>query len=218
MGSLLLIRHGRAEGNGQHRFLGWLDAPLDGAGRAQAERLALRLQGAGITRIVTSDLARAAATAAPLSARLGLEPQPEQGLREIANGEWTGLTPTEIAAGWPELFGEYAAGADVLRPGGEQWAMVRERVVATLERLSADTEGVTAVFTHAGPVLLGAAWALGLSLPGNIFRGQLAAPENTSVTTVAIPGPTLLGYNDVGHLDGLPRLDVPYAPAPAPGR
>lgn len=213
MGRLLLIRHGRAEGNGQHRFLGWLDAPLDPAGREQARLLAARLAGSGVTRIVTSDLARAAATAAPLAGLLGIDPEPDPALREIANGEWTGLTPDEIRAGWPELFAEYVGGTDVLRPGGERWAMVGERVVGALRRLAEGDAGVTAVFTHAGPVLLGAAWALGLTLPGNVFRGPLAAPENTSVTTIAVPGPTLLGYNDVGHLAGLPRLDVPYAPA-----
>ncbi len=210
MAELVLVRHGRADGNSLHRFLGWGNVYLDEAGRRQAAAAADRLAHADIDVIVTSDLARAVETATVLGDRLGVPVEHEARLREIDNGEWTLRLPTEIATGWPDLWEAYTGGADVLRPGGERWADVGTRVVAALTELLARPERV-AVVTHGGPVLIGAAWVLGIVLPGNIFQGPLALPANASVSTIA-PGPRLAGYNDIGHLHRLPGVEIPYTP------
>lgn len=207
---LVMIRHGRADGNSEHRFIGQSDVALDDEGRRQAAAVAARLAEVGVERIVSSDLRRTVDTAAPLARLLGLEVEAEPGLREISNGEWTGLLPEEIGAEWPELWTSYTEGTDVARPGGETWANVRDRVVPVLERLAA-TGVTTAVFSHGGPIVVAAAWASGVSLPGNVFRGPVAAPANCGITTI-VEGPRLLGYNDVGHLSALAGLDVPFAP------
>ena len=62
MSRLFLIRHGETEGNAL-RILQHPDIPLSSRGIAQAERLARRLAREGITRIVSSDYARAMTTA-----------------------------------------------------------------------------------------------------------------------------------------------------------
>ncbi len=210
MADLFLVRHGRADGNTLHRFLGWADVHLDEAGRREAAAAADRLAETDVGAVVTSDLARTVETASVIADRLGVPVEPEVRLREIDNGEWTLLLPTEIAAGWPNLWEAYTNGVDVPRPGGERWADVAVRVVAALGELLARPERV-AVVTHGGPVLIGAAWALGIGLPGNIFRGPLALPANGSMTTI-VPGPRLAGYNDIGHLHRLPGVEIPYAP------
>lgn len=66
--TIYLARHGETEGEGPGR---WLSA----AGRSRAEALAARLADAGIERIYTTDLPRTRETAAPIAARLGLEPE-----------------------------------------------------------------------------------------------------------------------------------------------
>lgn len=210
MADLFLVRHGRADGNTLHRFLGWADVRLDEAGRREAAAAAERLAETEVGAVVTSDLPRTAETASVIADRLGVPVEPDLRLREIDNGEWTLLLPTEIAAGWPDLWEAYTSGADVLRPGGERWAEVAVRVVAALGELLARPER-SVVVTHGGPVIIGAAWALGIGLPGNVFRGPLALPANASITTIA-PGPRLAGYNDVGHLTRLPGVEIPYAP------
>ncbi len=43
MTKLLVIRHGHAEGNAEHRFIGQTDVPLDDVGHSQAQALAERL-------------------------------------------------------------------------------------------------------------------------------------------------------------------------------
>jgi probable phosphoglycerate mutase len=206
---LSVIRHGQAEGNTSHRLIGWADVPLDEVGRNQADIVGRRLVSAGVERIVSSDIARARQTAAPLAEMLGLEVELDPRLREIDNGDWTGLLPAEIEARWPELWHAYVGGEDVDRPGGERWCDVRQRIRQCMEELTTDSR-FTAVFTHGGPIMLAAEWALDIVLPGNIFRGVLAAPANTSITSV--DEGKLVTYADAGHLGAISRIDVPYAP------
>lgn len=208
---LAIVRHGQAEGNTSHRFIGWLDVPLDEVGFLQARAVGERLAASGVERVISSDILRARQTAEPLAALLGVQVEVDERIREIGNGEWTGLLPADIARAWPEMWEMYITGSDVPRPGGERWADVRTRVRAALDDLSADSTP-TAVFTHGGPVILAAEWALGLTLPGNIFRGPLAVPANTSITT--LDGGKLVGYADAGHLGTLTHLEIPYEPVP----
>jgi probable phosphoglycerate mutase len=217
MTKLLVIRHGHAEGNAEHRFIGQTDVPLDDLGHRQAQALAGRLQATPIDRIVSSDLSRAIDTITPLAEAIGVSIERDARLREISNGEWSGLLPDEISARWPELWAAYRTGEDVLRPGGEQWATVRDRVVAAA-RDHAASGGVIVLCTHGGAALNLALWAAGLPPGGNIFMGRLGALGNTSITTIEVMAESgddarLVGFNDVGHLAGAtPDLRRPFDP------
>jgi broad specificity phosphatase PhoE len=217
MTKLLVIRHGHARGNAEHRFIGQTDVPLDDLGHLQARALAGRLQSTPIDRIVSSDLSRAIDTITPLAQALDLPIERDPRLREISNGEWSGLLPEEISTGWPDLWAAYRAGEDVLRPGGEQWASVRDRVVAAA-REHAASGGVVVLCTHGGAGLNLALWAAGFPPGGNIFMAKLGALGNTSITTIEIRTESreevrLAGFNDVGHLAGAtPDLRLPFDP------
>ena len=186
MGSVILVRHGEAEGNRHHRLIGW-SIP---AAIMYANSLVV--------------------TAAPLSETLGMAPVLDPRFREIDNGDWTGLTPEEVSSGWTELWQRYLDGHDVDRPGGERWADVRARVIDGLGELLA-CDGVTVVFSHGGPLVIAAAWASGIEIVGNVFKGPIASADNASLCTI-VEGPRLLGYNDVGHLWPIASVDIPYAP------
>ncbi len=105
--TLLLVRHGEAEGNKERRFIGQSDVPLSGLGRRQALAIADRLTEVPISRIVSSDLQRARDTVSPLAEMLQLAVDTNKGLREIENGEWSGLLASEIEQLWPEMWDEY---------------------------------------------------------------------------------------------------------------
>lgn len=210
MGTLIIVRHGEAEGNSSHRLIGWADVGLTERGRAQSERVADRLRGAPVQRIVSSDLRRATETAAPLVEVTGLALEREPRLREIDNGDWTDLSPDEISSRWSDMWASYVDGVDVDRPNGERWADVGERVIEAISELLAG-DGLTIVFTHGGPLLLSAYWATGRAVRGNIFRGPIAPALNASICTL-VEGPRMLGYNDIGHLTAVANVDVPYAP------
>lgn len=200
----LLVRHGEAEGNREHRFIGQMDVPLSTLGRRQAEVVSDRLAAAGVTRILTSDLRRASDTLEPLAAT-GVPARVDPRLREIDNGEWGGLLPDEIAAQWPDLWQRYRGGEDVPRPGGEQWIAVQRRAVAAiLADLEDAADGdLVAVASHGGPTMGILMWALGFTLEGSIFRGPIAPIRNASVSTVLMPSRRIGGLNDVGHLGPL---------------
>ena len=208
MGTVILVRHGEAEGNSHHRLIGWSDVALTERGQEQARLVAERLGGIDVKRVVASDLQRTLQTAQPIAAALGHAIETDTRLREIDNGDWTGLEPQQIEKDWPGIWHRYTHGEDVDRPNGERWSDVRNRVIeSVIDHLQLD--GMTVLVSHGGPLLITAAWASGVPLPGNIFRGSFGPADNTSLCTVT-DGPRLIGYNDVGHLDGLARIDVPY--------
>jgi broad specificity phosphatase PhoE len=153
---ILLIRHGESTWNAAGRWQGWGNPPLSAHGRAQARALAERLTGSGVVRLLSSDLARAAETAAILGGALGLETEPDPRLRERDLGRWSGLTEAEIVAAFPDELARFRARDPAVRPGGgESRAAFLARVLPGLEALAeAAAAGPLAVVTHLGVMRL----------------------------------------------------------------
>lgn len=155
MRPLLVIRHAQSEMNAEGRWQGQVDSPLSAGGRAQAAALAHSLGESEhvtrIVRLVTSDLKRAAETAAIVGAALGIEPEPCAELRETDVGSWSGLLHGEIEEHHADNLALWRSGDEHVRPGGgESRTMVRERASTALVRLRSDGEGAIAVVTHLG--------------------------------------------------------------------
>ena len=154
----MLWRHGQTMWNVERRFQGQTDIPLDETGEAQAEYAARRLATLRPDAIFSSDLIRAASTAAPL-ARLALVPVTlDKELRERFGGDWEGLNDEEINARYP------AERATWNPPNGEPTAAVADRVCRALTRIAAMlADGQLAVVvSHGAALRLGAAVLLGL--------------------------------------------------------
>jgi probable phosphoglycerate mutase len=149
---LLVWRHGRTAWNAAGRFQGQLDPPLDAVGHAQAERAAPYLRAAGLsatdTVVVSSDLVRAAATAAALTDLLGVPLRTDARLREHGMGSWEGLTRDEVAERYPDQYADWMAGRPVRGRGGEEPEQVGDRAVAALTELPSVAAAV--VVTHGG--------------------------------------------------------------------
>jgi glucosyl-3-phosphoglycerate phosphatase len=151
MQRLVLWRHGRTEWNATGRFQGQLDPPLDAQGRSQANRVAPELAAelpVGQTAVVSSDLRRAAETAASLTAVLGVPLRVDPRLREHGMGSWEGLTRDEVADRYPEQYADWVAGRPVRGRGGEDAADVANRALAALAELP--PQPVAVVVTHGG--------------------------------------------------------------------
>ncbi len=131
----MLWRHGQTVWNAERRFQGQSDIPLDETGRAQADRAARLLAGLRPDLIVSSDLSRAASTAAALARLTGLEVTLDKDLRERHGGCWEGLTDTEIRARYP------AEHASWNPPDGEPSVVVADRVAGALHRVAAALAG-----------------------------------------------------------------------------
>jgi probable phosphoglycerate mutase len=161
---VLLLRHGRTEWNASGRFQGQLDSPLDVIGRAQAKAAAIPVASMAPDAIVTSDLSRAADTAAAVAAEAGVEPTVDERLREIFLGSWQGLTRAEAREQFPDEYARWQAGEDARRGDGETYAEVGARALACvedwLERLG-DGSLLVAV-THGGTARATIGTALGM--------------------------------------------------------
>jgi glucosyl-3-phosphoglycerate phosphatase len=155
---LVLWRHGQTQWNVEGRFQGQSDIPLDTVGKAQAERAARLLAALRPDVIVSSDLGRALATAAPLARLTGLTVTTDKDLRERHGGVWEGLTDAEIRARYPSEHAQW------LPPDGESSAAVAERAGAALERIgeSLPPGSLAVVVSHGAAIRLGAARLLGL--------------------------------------------------------
>ncbi|MCY7365296.1 MAG: histidine phosphatase family protein, partial [Frankiaceae bacterium] len=115
------MRHGRTASNAEGRIQGHLDTPLDDLGHRQAAAAAPWLAALEPTVLLTSDLSRAADTAAPLGRALGLAPVVDARLRELHLGAWQGLTGQEARERFPDEHAAWRAGDDVPRGGGETY-------------------------------------------------------------------------------------------------
>ena len=142
--SLLMIRHGETAFN-RDRVMQPADTPLSDRGEEQALRLAQRLSKEGITRILASDLPRAAMTAQALSDEIGVGIEFEPLLRERNFGRLRGQHFTDLEAQDIDPFAENYEPEE-----GETWQEFDQRVThAWLNIQSAlPPDGILAVVTH----------------------------------------------------------------------
>ena len=133
--------------------------------------------------LLTSDLARAARTAAPLGEALGLEPVVDARLRELDLGSWQGLTHEQAAARFPAEHAAWRAGRDLPRGGGETYRQAGERAVACLGEhlVEVPAGGTLLAVTHGGTAR--ATLGLLLELPDTSW-GRLAPLGNTCWSVV----------------------------------
>lgn len=151
---LLLIRHAESTWNAAGRWQGHADLPLSARGRIQAEALGSELEEQGIDVLLSSDLLRAAQTAAILGKAFGLEPILDARLRELDIGRWAGLTRAEIAERDPEALARFEIGdPDARAGGGESRRELRSRVRAFAHQLCWQHAGrLVAVVAHMGAI------------------------------------------------------------------
>jgi probable phosphoglycerate mutase len=151
MRRVLVWRHGETGHNASGLYQGQLDVHLSDRGREQAATAAAVLARRGVTRLLSSDLARAADTADALAARTGLRVEHDPRLREIHVGRWQGLSHPEVVARYPDVVAALDRGEDAVRgEHGERVADVQVRVRAVFEDLVArlDPDGTAVVATH----------------------------------------------------------------------
>ena len=144
---LVLLRHGRTAWNLEERAQGRLDVPLDETGHAEAAAAAPYLAAFGAARLWSSDLRRAADTAAYIAEATGLEVVHDERLREKDQGARSGLTREEFAEKYPAEHAAWQAGLETPAvPGNETVAEMTARVVPALrdclEALAPEETGI----------------------------------------------------------------------------
>ncbi len=194
--TLLFVRHGQSEGNVQRIMQGWLDMDLTLVGREQAAAVALRLAGAGASRLYASPLKRARATAEAIALQTGLALEELPELREYGYGEAQGLPWRTAVERWGLTERAWGTG---LIPGEEGGEAFRRRVSECFDGLmSRHAEDTAIVVSHGG--VLGALAAHVLGLAWDEFVP--VATVNCAISTFEWDRgvPVLTALNDDCHL------------------
>jgi broad specificity phosphatase PhoE len=221
---IILVRHGRTEANAGGLLLGRLDPPLDELGTRQAAAvgaaLAPRLAGSGApVRIISSPLARTRATAAAIAASLTtsqpagdpvitpavgrvvdpvVEPAVEVDERwiELDYGEYDGMPLGEVPA---SVWSSWRADPGYAPPGGESLLDLAARVRSSLGELVDEArERDIVVVSHVSPIKAAVAWTLGVG--EEVTWRMFLAPASITQVAIGPVGPSLHGFNAVGHL------------------
>lgn len=164
-------------------MIGWTDAAADlsdtGALSRRAASLPKNVSNGG-AMLVTSDLARARATAAALD--LG-EGRVEPGLREVHFGAWEGQRFDQIPAAALPALTRFLDG-DGPAPGGESFGDVVDRVAKTCAEIAqrAQQQAMTDIIAVAHAGAIRAALAIALDLAPK--RAQSFAIDPLSLTRI----------------------------------
>ena len=144
---IVLTRHATTDWNVASRIQGLTDIPLNATGRTEATAIAPAVAAHRVTRIVSSDLARARETGAIIAAAIGVPHAIHPGLRECGFGSLEGLTPAQVAERYPTVT-TFRQALDSPRSelraydfrswGGEDAAAVLSRHLALFDALRRD--------------------------------------------------------------------------------
>lgn len=203
---LYLIRHGQTDWNTAGRIQGSTDIPLNETGRQQAECLAKGMEKRPIVRIFSSELVRAADTAAAVGHNQHVEVELLKGLEEVRFGCWEGKTWKEVQEEFPEAFSLWCLNpVEVVPPGGEAKREIQLRCKMAADYMMAQAsqlKGDVAVISH-GAML---AYLLKYLMRDHPMDDEVIV-NNVSITTVDYNPLTedcvLLEVNDTKHLNEL---------------
>jgi 2,3-bisphosphoglycerate-dependent phosphoglycerate mutase len=215
---LLLVRHGESApmvpGRPFPLVDGHGDPELAPEGRVQAEQVGARLANHPIDAIYVTTLRRTHETAAPLAARLGIEPVVEPDLREVHLGEWEGeLYRKHMAEGHPLALKVISEQRWDAIPGAESPESIHQRVRGALDRIVEAHPGQCVVIVSHGGII-GEILAQ-VAQAGRPFAFLGAA--NASISqVVAFNGRWILRrFNDTAHLAGDLDREPDLDPVPA---
>jgi probable phosphoglycerate mutase len=189
---IYLCRHGETAFNRERRLQGRGESELTALGRRQAEAMAdllhdlIAREEPASWRIVASPLGRTRATAAAISARLGVPVEIDERLVEIDVGDWSGRLRDDVAREHPELFKTpewFFAG-----PGGERYEDIMGRVGDWLADQAPEPERRLIVVSH--------------GVAGRMLRGAYAGLSRAEVLAQDVPQDAIFRLNG-GQVDRL---------------
>ena len=201
--TLILVRHGEAEGSRHGVLCGRSDPSLSEAGRRQAALLKGMVGRLLEARVVSSPLVRARETAEFAVAGTQALVQTDPDLQEMDFGDWEGATYDEVAQRYPDLVKGWSEfRPDFGFPGGETLAGFAARVERVARNLAGSDAGTVVAFTHGGVIRALICHFLGLPLRDYLLFD--VAPGSVA---------TLRVWGERGVLSGLGSPDACLGPA-----
>jgi broad specificity phosphatase PhoE len=198
---ILLARHGQSDWNATRRWQGHADRPLTEKGREQARALAERLRHVELDAVYSSDLRRAADTAAAVSNEVIELPA----LREVDVGSWSGLTRAEAEERFPDGVARWREGFPGWDDGESYEEMTRRVLGAVLEIARRHEGGRVLVVSHGGPIRALHAAALGLDV--HTYRRMRPVEPNARLSAVCSANGALTELCPANEIDDLIARD-----------
>jgi len=198
---ILLARHGQSDWNATRRWQGHADRPLTEKGREQARALAERLRHVELDAVYSSDLRRAADTAAAVSNEVIELPA----LREVDVGSWSGLTRAEAEERFPDGVARWREGFPGWEDGESYEELTRRVLAAVLEIARRHEGGRVLVVSHGGPIRALHAAALGLDV--HTYRRMRPVEPNARLSAVCSANGALTELCPANEIDDLIARD-----------
>lgn len=203
---LYLVRHGATALTAEDKFSGADGVDLSDEGRAQAARLAVRLNGEEISAVYSSPLARAMETARILSQGWKADPITVDGLREIGHGHWEGLRRADVEAQFGDEYAMWSLDPFTFAPlNGESGVAVLTRALPALRDIIIRHQGGhVLVVSHKATIRLLLCSLLGIDARG--YRDRLdQAPACLNIIDFSDPVRARLTlFNDTSHYEVCP--------------
>lgn len=194
-----VLRHGQVAGQ-PYVYRGVLDERMTQHGmqqvRAVLTRLAIQPTMPAFDRIACSPARRCLEFARAYAGETGAALQVLDDMREMAFGDWEGLTPEAAAQLNPELHALFRATAgNVAPPGGETALQLQARVAAAWDAwLHGSDGGQRLLVTHAGVMRALLMHLIGLP-HAHAYRIALPEAAHFQVSVLAGEAPILLNLN-----------------------
>lgn len=215
MTQLVFVRHGQAL-SAENRCIGHTDVALSPAGVEALRELVAhepRSTNATPTRLVSSDLRRAADSARVISAAIGSGVRLDSRLREMSFGAWDGLPWSKIERDDAERFkiwmDQWIA---VAPPGGESARGLTQRaaawIIGTLAAASTDERII--IVSHAGWIRAALTHLLGRDL-ARMFEIPVDYARAT-IVDVSASGCVVIAANETSLSPVRTRTAPPAAP------
>jgi alpha-ribazole phosphatase len=168
---IYLIRHGETANAGEVCFNGHFDVDLSEEGKKQSIHISKALKDLPIKAVYSSDLKRTQIGAKFVADELNLLHIPCKELRELAFGDWEGLSINEVNRRYPEKLKERLKNIEIFQvEGGESFSQLKDRVIPKFKSIVENHPSDSIVILcHGGVIRTILAYILEISIK-NLFR------------------------------------------------
>ncbi|MGA8242707.1 MAG: histidine phosphatase family protein [Desulfobacterales bacterium] len=198
---IYFLRHGETTASQTGGYCGTLNPDLTPEGCQMAADFADAYKSLPWVAVFSSPLSRAVATAKPLCEAAGIRMQLEEGLKEIAYGQWEGKTPEDINREFHDDYVRWLTDPGWNAPtGGERGIDIARRSSLVLEKIEKTySTGKVLVVSHKATTRIMLCSLLGIDV--GRFRDRISMPvASISIVEMAKHGPLLHMLGDRSYL------------------
>ncbi|AFZ27633.1 fructose-2,6-bisphosphatase [Cylindrospermum stagnale PCC 7417] len=199
--TLYFLRHGQTEFSRNNAYCGAIDSELTPEGLEMAQAFAAAYSSTPWKAVFCSPMKRTLATAKPLCAATGMQPELRDGLKEINYGQWEGKTPEEINREYHDDYIRWSADPAWNAPtGGEMAVTIAGRAMQVIEEIrQLYHSGNVLIVAHKATIRIILCSLLGIDV--GRFRYRWGCPVSSlSIVEFTSHGPLLQVLADRTHL------------------